>query len=437
MDESPAATRMLHGLVRHLRERRQAILRSWQRLVDGDPQLTTASSLPKIQFNDHIPEVLGAFERRLLAGDSSWAKLEAIEDQKEGAARHGLLRWQQGYNQRETAREWGHLQLALLEELETFGEAIGGSGDVEAMRLARRALARLIGDGVSESATQYAELRQSDAAVRAAELERALESLSFLEQQRAQAWREAAHDLRGNVGVLETAVAVLDHDAAPQAMRAQSMEVLRRTVQSLHALLVDLMNLSRLEAGQEKARLETIDVARTLRELCDSLRPLAKKRNLFLHAAGPGTLEVEGDSVKVVRIAQNLLLNALRYTKHGGVLAAWEACGSEARPQWQLTISDSGPGITASTTAPMAHKLEEATREGQPVASDAAESISETPSEPGPLAESAGDPTHGEGIGLTIVKRLCELLDASLELESSPEQGTTFRVTFPRGYAQR
>jgi signal transduction histidine kinase len=41
----------------------------------------------------------------------------------------------------------------------------------------------------------------------------------------------------------------------------------------------------------------------------------------------------------------------------------------------------------------------------------------------------------GEGIGLSIVKRLCELLDASLELETAPGSGSTFRVAFPRSYA--
>ena len=41
---------------------------------------------------------------------------------------------------------------------------------------------------------------------------------------------------------------------------------------------------------------------------------------------------------------------------------------------------------------------------------------------------------HGEGIGLSIVKRLCEMLNATIELESVPQRGTTVRVLFPRGY---
>ena len=54
---------------------------------------------------------------------------------------------------------------------------------------------------------------------------------------------------------------------------------------------------------------------------------------------------------------------------------------------------------------------------------------SRSESDPDTPRESAG-----EGIGLSIVKRLCELLDASLELETAPGEGTTFRVIFPREY---
>ena len=55
-------------------------------------------------------------------------------------------------------------------------------------------------------------------------------------------------------------------------------------------------------------------------------------------------------------------------------------------------------------------------------------------------ASTKGSPSHqqpGEGIGISIVKRLCELLDASLEIASSAETGTMFRVVFPRRYRNR
>jgi signal transduction histidine kinase len=420
---------VLTALAAHLRARREAILDAWRLSVDDDPHLTTASTLSRAQFVDHIPKMLDTFEERLTA-ETAAEKRDAVEAQKEGAAAHGLQRWQQGYNPREAARDWGHLHLCLLAELESYEAALGAE-ERAAMPVARRALVRLINDGVSESASQFAQMRQTEAAAQVAELERGLQGLTALGEKRAGAWREAAHDLRGSVGVLQTVSTMLDRDGAPEAVRTQSLQVLKRGVHALHELLSDLVDLARLDAGQDQLYLDTFDAASTMRELCESLRPLATERNLFLHTAGPSVLEVEGDRIKTVRVAQNLLLNALRYTHDGGVTVQWEAHGTAGRPRWQISIADSGPGITQTTTAPIAQALEEATREAHRM-------VGEPP--PVPQEKSAGDSArpgavaHGEGIGLAIVKRLCELLEATLELESR-DVGTTFRVSLPRKYS--
>jgi signal transduction histidine kinase len=421
-----APINVLTDLATHLRARREAILDAWRRAGDSDPQLATAATLTRAQFVDHIPEVLDTFERRLSA-ETNAEKRAAVEEQKEGAAAHGLQRWQQGYNLRETTRDWGHLHLCLLEEIEAFASTLDETGR-ETMPLARRALARLVNDGVSESASQYAEMRQAAAGTQVAELERALNKLALLEQQRAGAWREAAHDLRGSVGVLQSASSILDRDGAPEIVRHHSLQVLKRGVQSLHELLSDLMDLARIDAGQDHLSLETFDAASALRLLSETLRTVASERNLFLRVTGPSTLEVHGDRIKVLRVAQNLLLNALRYTRTGGVTLEWQAAGTEKRPQWRMSIIDSGPGITQTSSAPIVQALDEATRAAQRLGDNADAAQAESaPS----LPTSVG---HGEGIGLTIVKRLCELLEATLELESQPD-GTTFRITLPRQYS--
>ena len=112
----------LAALAQHLYARRSEILRNWQREVELDPELTTSSSLSRAQFNDHIPQVLDAFERRLQAENAA-DREDAFAEQKKSAGEHGLHRWQQGYNQRETMREWGHLHYCVLTELEVFGRA--------------------------------------------------------------------------------------------------------------------------------------------------------------------------------------------------------------------------------------------------------------------------------------------------------------------------
>ena len=427
-------TKVLSALAAHLRARRESILEAWRRSVDEDPHLSSASTLSKAQFVDHIPRLLDTFERSL-AAQTHPQKHEAVEEQKEGAAAHGLQRWQQGYNQREAARDWGHLHLCVLAELESYESALAAAARA-AMPVARRALVRLINDGVSESASQFAQMRQTEAAAQVAELERGLQGLTALGEKRAGAWREAAHDLRGSVGVLQTVSSLLDREGAPEAVRSQSLQVLKRGVHALHELLSDLVDLARLDAGQDQLYLDTFDAAAALRDLCESLRPLATERNLFLRTAGAGALEVEGDRVKTLRVAQNLILNALRYTHQGGVTVQWQIHGSPERPRWQLSIVDTGPGITQTTTAPIAQALEEATREAQELRGErpaASRGKAAAPSRV-PAAQASVQVAHGEGIGLAIVKRLCELLEATLELESQ-DTGTSFRVSLPRKYS--
>jgi signal transduction histidine kinase len=427
----------LQAIASYLARQQADILRRWHALVDGDPELSTASSISRAQFYDHIPQVLDAFERRLSARDQE-DKEEAQAEEKRSAAEHGLHRWQQGYNQLETMREWSHLQMCLLEELERYAIE-HREADPAALRQARRALARLCGDGVCESAARYGRLQQLEAASRVRDLQQALAQLQTLERERAERLREAAHDLRSSVGVVRMAAEVLDRSSVSDGARAQMSQALQRGTVSLRDLLTDLMDLARLEAGHERRNLVNFDAAQTLREFCEPLRALAAQRNLFLRTEGPEQLLVEGDPPKVQRIAQNLVLNALKATGEGGVRVTWEERTSADREQWILCIQDTGPGITNSTAAPLEVALKHATEESQEVEASvpgepASQRLDPAPTLPSRSAPDAARGPGGEGIGLSIVKRLCELLDASIELETAPGDGTTFRVIFPRRY---
>src|SRR4029453_13893757 len=156
---------------------------------------------------DRIPEVLDAFQGKLSARRRA-DKQELAVEQQENAAAHGLHRWQQGYRLREVLREWHHLQLCLSDEVEQYILAHPDL-DPHAAGTARRALAELCGDGVCGSADEYARLREAEAAARAHDLEVSIAELTELERRRLEVWREAAHDLHGHRGGLETAAAML------------------------------------------------------------------------------------------------------------------------------------------------------------------------------------------------------------------------------------
>ena len=437
MDRTLKIDEELDALARHLHENRRTLLETWSAAVAADPELTTASSLPRTQFLDHIPDFLDAFERHVRALPAPESP-RLQEDRKDDAGAHGLQRWQQGYQLREVMREWGHLHVCLAAELERYA-ASRPQLDPATMPVARRALIDVINDGVQESTAQYFRLRQIEAMGHVREVEQALDEQRNLESQRAELWRQAAHDLRGNVGVVVNATTGLSSDAVPAPVREQFLRLLQRSVSSLQSTLEDVMNLARLQAGHEKLDVKEFDAAAMLAELGETFLPIAVAQGLRLEMEGPQTLTVEGDAVKTRRIAQNLLINALKYTRKGGVTLAWGDSREGDEERWMLRVSDTGPGLDAGSAAPLAGAIKAATVEARQVEDRADErrQPAADAAEPADAAANAGGlRRRGEGIGLSIVKRLCEMLDATIELDSNGN-GTTFRVVFPRRYRGR
>jgi signal transduction histidine kinase len=208
-------------------------------------------------------------------------------------------------------------------------------------------------------------------------------------------------------------------------------------VSGLNTMLEELMQLARLQAGQETRKIATFDAAALLTELGAAHRPLALERQLFLNVQGLVPLPVEGDAEKTRRLAKNLLGNALKYTACGGVDVTW---GVE-KETWWLMVNDTGPGMLSGPGTPLVTGLQEATasaKESDDKTAARQGEVSQVLPAPWDADSSATSSLHqpGEGIGLSIVKRLCELLDASIEIASSAETGTTFRVVFPLRYSQ-
>jgi hypothetical protein len=118
---------------------------------------------------------------------------------------------------------------------------------------------------------------------------------------------------------------------------------------------------------------------------------------------------------------------------------SWGDSRQNDAQRWMLCVTDTGAGFHAGPGAPMAGALEEATEEAHQVEETARTGIKgaahEASSPDGaPVDTSPVHQERGEGIGLSIVKRLCELLDASIEMESTLGEGTVLRVVFPRSY---
>jgi chemotaxis protein histidine kinase CheA len=105
-------------------------------------------------------------------------------------------------------------------------------------------------------------------------------------------------------------------------------------------------------------------------------------------------------------------------------------------------VQDTGVGLDPGAVAPLSQALSAATQEAHAIALEtakgqSAKELGTVPTLPsGSSSKATVTDQPSEGVGLSIVKRLCELLDASMELESHAGRGTTFRVIFPRHYSE-
>ncbi len=347
----------------------------------------------------------------------SAAKVEV--QQRESAAQHGIERWHLGYHLREAMREWGHLQKVLLAEVERFGRE---RPEVDRAALYRtwEIVAVLVTEGIIEGSGRYEQMRQAEAADRVRALQRSMDELQAMENARAARVREVAHDLRGSAAVIANVSALLERPQLGGHERQRFYQLLQRRTQTMGGMLSQLTDWARLESGEEALQLEEFDVAERLRSYCDLLQPLAEERGLYLQTRGVQTLHVEGDPLKLQRIVQNLLLNAIHATQRGGVSVAWEQA-SAGEQRWSLSVQDTGSGLAHGG---FAEKLMAAQNRGDAERSDSSGQAGErlTPS---------------EGMGLLIVERLREVLQADMHVQSAPGRGTTVRISFPLQYRGR
>lgn len=430
------AREQMSALAAHLLEHRDAILDTWRAYGDDlMPDRNISASLSRVQFNDHIPSVLDALSQSLKSWPEETSTV-AAQFEADKVADHGVQRWQQGYSLAEVLREWGYLQMCVAAELERYA-AEHPSLEAGVMPNARRIWAQVCADGVTSSATQYARLQQSQSAGQMNALERALAAVQTIEQSRAEAWRTAAHDLRGSVSVVKGAAMLNASGGLPDLERAEVAEMLSKGVSSLNELLNDLLSLARLEAGHEHRTVTKFDAAVLLRDFCAASQTAATDRGLFLKMDGPATLPVEGDRPKILRILQNLLLNAIKYTERGGISVSWGVDTTRGTERWTVSVEDTGPGLDATASMEIAQHLHEATGiadEARDESTDRRRDMGSATTATSGSEGASPDANHGEGVGLSIVKRLCELLEASLELATKPGHGSTFRVILPCRY---
>ncbi len=224
--------------------------------------------------------------------------------------------------------------------------------------------------------------------------------LQSLEQLRDNLVHMVVHDMRSQLTVVTTGLGLMqimnDEGQEPDGKLLRNMA---GAAGQLNEMITQLLDISRLEAGQMPLRKTVCDLALMAREVMDSLAGPAAGRELRLAAPAPCLADCDQDLVR--RVLVNLLANAIKFTPRNGTVAARL---SRQAGQVRIAVTDTGPGIPPEFHQRVFEKFAQV---------------------------EAGHKRQGTGLGLTFCKLAVEAQGGRIGVESVPGQGSTFWFTLP------
>ncbi len=214
-----------------------------------------------------------------------------------------------------------------------------------------------------------------------------------------------SHEIRTPLnGVLAMAEVMSMGDLAP--VQRERLDVIRQSGGLLLAVLNDVLDLSKIEAGKLTLLVDDFDLVSAVGPTTDSFRLLAQQKGLdFDVQFTDGALGAwKGDADRLRQIVGNLLSNAVKFTQTGGVLAAFDIAPDSGA--LRLTVRDTGVGIPAEKLANLFEKFVQADN-------------------------SATRRFGGTGLGLAICRELTQMMGGTIQVDSREGHGATFRVELP------
>ena len=209
----------------------------------------------------------------------------------------------------------------------------------------------------------------------------------------------ASHDLRQPAQSLTLLLATLKQQShTPQALKAMGM--MEAAMNGLNSLLSSILDISKLDAGLVMATMTECNVSDLIQRLCIEYMPWCEKKGLDLRSHCRPNLFARTDSALIERVARNLMENAIKFTDNGGILVSTQMIGDRLH----IEISDTGIGIPTDKIANIFDEFYQ-------------------------VANLNRDRRQGLGLGLSIVKRLADLMGAEIHVRSREGSGSQFSLS--------
>ncbi len=308
----------------------------------------------------------------------------------------------------------------IVHENRTLGVLAAGSTErtgyfSEKFVEAFEALAHELGLAVV-NARLYAEIRELNRTLeekvrsRTQELEEANRNLQELDRLKSEFLANMSHELRTPMNsILGYTQLVLDEvDGPVTPEQRESLERVENNAQHLLKLINDILDLSKIEAGRMELAVAPVDLGALARDAAEDLAATAAAKGLWCRVdVGGGDLRVEGDPDKLREALNNLIINAIKFTDHGGVEVRVAPGERDGVPGVDVSVVDTGVGIPAESLGEVFEAFKQ-------------------------VDGSATRAHGGTGLGLSISRRLVELHGGRIGVESRMGEGSRFWVWLPR-----
>ena len=213
-----------------------------------------------------------------------------------------------------------------------------------------------------------------------------------------------AHELKSPIAAVEGNLRILKDRSLGERLEDYDHLVDRSLLRldAMRKLILDLLDLTRIEAGQRKREILPLDLREIARVCMETAQTEADKRRIRMALRAPGAVEIRGDRSEMEIVLNNLVSNAVKYNREGGEVDV----AMERSPAGVVTVRvrDSGIGMTSAECAKLF----------------------------GEFVRIKNDKTMhipGSGLGLSTVKKLAMVYGGDISVQSEPDKGTTFTVT--------
>lgn len=386
----------------------ERIVEQWIESVRQYRKIEAADELPSTAIRDHIPAVLRAIADCLKQYDYG----TAIETVANASLHHGVLRAKQGFNPSEVVQEYRLLRQTILQTLEPYLESLSPHQIFSSLKVVNE----VIDLALAKCFESYVEARLDELEQLKTQVQQMTHELSQLVHTSQEQISFLAHELKTPLNSIIGYSELLlrqQQGALKQSIGLDNLDSLERVLrngQRLLQLVNQVLEFSRYENQSVQLEIQSVQPDQVIQHVAEMLEPLIQEKGLDLVIdcdRAPKT--VETDPFKLEQVLINLASNAIRYTEEGQVKLTVTTVSDQ---QWEIAIADTGIGMDDETQAKIFQPFFRAQAADSPINSQ----------------------WKGTGLGLAISARIIGLLAGQLQVESAPNQGSTFTIQLPMSY---